>query len=184
MSAWGGTKRRAEGMIGFTSAFGLSLLVMGLGRSPTYQIIGAFGTGFFLSFVNAHWQSLMQTKVGLELQGRVISTNRMLALSMMPLGFWLAGPLASKVFEPLMTSENALSRSIGWLVGTGPGRGIGLIVALVGAILFILGGMGLKYRPLRFMEDELPDAVSDTTIVRDKDELQKQADRQLLAETA
>jgi hypothetical protein len=33
------------------------------------------------------------------------------------------------------------------------------------------------------MEDELPDAVSDTLIVRDKDELQRQADRQLLAET-
>jgi MFS family permease len=171
-------------MIGFAATFGLSLLILGLGQSPMYQIAGAFGLGFFLSLTNAHWQSLMQTKVGLELQGRVIATNRMLALSMMPLGYWLAGPLAGRVFEPLMTSENALSRSIGWLIGTGPGRGIGLIVALVGAILFILGGIGFKYRPLRFMEDELPDAISDTLIVRDKDELQKQADRQLLAETA
>ena len=88
---WGCTARRAEGMIGFAILLGLSGVVMGLRPNALLTGIGTFGIWFALSLVNAHWLSLMQTKVGLELQGRVISTNQMLAWSMMPLLF-IKGP--------------------------------------------------------------------------------------------
>jgi surfactin synthase thioesterase subunit/MFS family permease len=182
MTVWGGTRRRAEGMIGFTIVFGLSMLVMGLQPSPIYPTIGLFIFGLSGALIDAHWLALMQTKVGLELQGRVLTVNRMLAQSMMPLGFVLTGPLADKVFEPLMTQGGALAERIGWLIGVGPGRGMGLMIILVGAFLTAWGILGYRYRPLRFMEDELPDAIPDAVIITDKDELQRQADQQLLAE--
>ncbi len=184
MSVWGGTRRRIEGMIGFVALSGLSSIVIGFRPSIVTAVIGSFGIGFTMALINAHWQTLMQTKVGLELQGRVIATNRMLALSLTPLSFALAGPLADTIFEPLLVSDGALAGSVGQVIGVGPGRGMGLMVILLGAIRIIVALVGYGYRPLRFMEDELPDAIPDAMIVADKDELQRQADKQLLVEAA
>ncbi len=181
MSAWGGTKRRAEGMVGFVALSGLSIAVMGVWPAAIFVTIGLFGAGFAASLFNAHWQALIQAKVGWELQGRVIATNRMLALSLMPLGNLVAGPLTDRVFEPLMASSGPLAGSVGLLIGVGPGRGMGLMMILVGAIMTLWTILNYRYRPLRFMEDELPDAVPDAVIVSDRDELQRQADRQLLS---
>jgi surfactin synthase thioesterase subunit len=182
MSLWGGTKRRAEGMVGAVALGGISAIVMGLRPSPIFLALGLFGNEISRVFTNTHWQTLIQTKVGLELQGRVLSTNVMLGLSMQPLGFVLAGPLVSRVFEPLMASDGPLAHSVGQLIGTGPGRGMGLMMVSVGVIAIVWTILGFRYRPLRFMEDDLPDAIPDPVIVADKDVLQAQADRQLMAE--
>jgi hypothetical protein len=76
------------------------------------------------ALVDAHWRTLIQTKVGLELQGRVLSTNRMMALSTMPLGALAAGPLVDHVFEPLMINKTLVASTVGAFIGAGPGRGI------------------------------------------------------------
>jgi hypothetical protein len=121
--------------------------------------------------------------VGLELQGRVISMNEMLAQSMMPLGFLAAGPLVDKIFEPLMASEGSLANSVGLLIGAGPGRGLGLLIIVIGAIYLLLASAGFRHRPLRFMEDALPDAVPDAVLITDKDRIQQQVDQQLSDQT-
>jgi len=43
-----------------------------------------------------------------------------------------------------------------------------------------MGIMGFNYRPLRFMEDVLPDAIPDPVILKDKNKIQELADMQLL----
>ncbi|MFZ2538610.1 MAG: MFS transporter, partial [Oscillospiraceae bacterium] len=177
MSLWGGTKRRADGMVGFVIMTGFSFVLLGFQTNIFTCIIGAFGVWMSLSFINSHWQSLIQVKVGLELQGRIFATNQMLAWSCMPLGYLIIGPLVDRVFEPLMVKGEAFSNAFGWLIGDGVGRGMGLIIVFVGIILAISGVIGLKYRPLRYMEDILPDAIPDTFILDDKDALQEQADR-------
>jgi hypothetical protein len=184
MSVWGGTKRRAEGMVGFVTLFGLCAVVMGLRPAPLYPTIGLFGIGVSVALVNAHWLALIQTKAGLELQGRVLSTNQMLAGSMMPLGFVLAGFWADKVFEPFMSRGGVFVASMSRLIGAGPGRGMGLMVILTGVMATAWAVLGYRYRPLRYMEDDLPDAIPDAVIASDKDELQRQADHQLLADAA
>jgi hypothetical protein len=122
--------------------------------------------------------ALIQSKVGMELQGRVLATNQMLAMSMMPLGFLTAGPLADDVFEPLLRPGGPLAGTVGAVLGVGPGRGIGLLLGCVGAVLVVWGVLGLAYRPLRLIEDVLPDALPDAEIA-DKDTLQAAADRGL-----
>lgn len=184
MGFWGGTQRRITGMIGFVAVSGVASIIMGLQPSTLYAALGFFGLGATGALVDAHWRTLIQTKVGLELQGRVLSTNRMLALSTMPLGALAAGPLADKVFEPLMAHDGLLAANIGGIIGSGPGRGIALLMIIVGLLRIVLALVGYSHQPLRHMEDELPDAVPDAIIVADKDVLQEQADRLLLKPTS
>ncbi|MFF2043469.1 amino acid adenylation domain-containing protein [Kitasatospora sp. NPDC058170] len=178
MALWGGTRRRAIGMIGFTSVVGLAAVVAGSRPQPALVACGLFVLWASLMILNSHWMALIQTKVGMELQGRVLATNQMLVMSMMPLGFLTAGPLSDHVFEPLMQPGGALADSVGMILGTGPGRGAGLLLVLIGAVLGVWGLLGLAYRPLRLIEDLLPDALPDAEI-GDKDAIQAEADRLL-----
>lgn len=179
MSVWGGTARRTKGMIGSLIITGVAMIIMGAKSSPIYTAIGLFLFGFSIAFVNTHWQIIIQTKVGLELQGRVFSINMMIAFIMRPVAFLLAGPLTEKIFEPFMVQHNDLALNLGYLIGFGTGRGMGLLFILAGIIMIIWTILGLKYRPLYYMEDILPDAIPDAIILKDKDELQRMYDQQL-----
>ncbi|MFC4117735.1 non-ribosomal peptide synthetase/MFS transporter [Nonomuraea zeae] len=179
MVFWGGTERRALGMVGFVSGFGFGILLIGLRPSVALAAVGGLLSWLFLSILNAHWLSIIQLKVGLELQGRVLATNQMLAVSMTPLAFLTAPPL-SDLFGPLLAPGGALDGTfVGDLVGVGPGRGVGLLLAVTGALLVVWGGLGLWYRPLRRMEDDLPDAVAGPEIADDLDAVQEAADKEL-----
>ena len=49
--------------------------------------------------------------------------------------FVLAGPLADKVFEPLLRADGPLAGSVGTAFGTGQGRGTALLVTAMGIAL-------------------------------------------------
>jgi len=87
----------------------------------------------------------------------------MIGRSIMPVSYLLAGPLADRVFGPLMDVGGAWEKSfLGTLLGTGAGRGIGLmfvISALIGIIITILVYANPR---IRNVEDELPDALPAT----------------------
>ncbi|CAG0934561.1 nonribosomal peptide synthetase DhbF [Thermoflexales bacterium] len=179
MSLWGGTKRRAEGMVGFVALMGFATAVMGFSPAPLFSALGLFGIWAALALINAHWLAIIQTKVGLELQGRVIALNQMLAWSMMPLGYLTAGALADRIFEPWLRNGGPLADSLGHIIGTGQGRGMGLLMIVVGVTAILWAVWGYRLRSLRFMEDLLPDAISDGIIPDDKDQLQELADHHL-----
>jgi len=48
-----------------------------------------------------------------------------------------------------MAGEGNLATKISMIIGSGEGRGMGLILVLSGIILTIWGIMGFNYRPLR-----------------------------------
>ena len=60
-----------------------------------------------------------------------------------------------------MASNGALAGSIGQLIGVGPGRGIGLLFIVMGALTVLVTVVAYQYPPLRVVEDELPDAIAD-----------------------
>lgn len=148
-------------MIGFTLLTGVSMIIAGIQANQFYLMAGFFGIGMSLALVNAHWQCLIQVKVGLELQGRVIATNQMMSWSMMPLAYFLIGHLAENVVEPFMTSDSAMAHFAVSVFGGSEGRGVGLLLAMLGAFAVIWGVMSLLYRPLRLMEQRLPDVIPD-----------------------
>ncbi|MET8910622.1 amino acid adenylation domain-containing protein [Micromonospora sp. NPDC004551] len=175
MGVWGGTARRTTGILASVLLLGVSLLTVGLHPSPLFPALGLFGMGLATALVNTHWLAIVQAKVGLELQGRVLSMGQMLSWLMVPAGFLSAGPLAEHVFAPLAAPGGVLAG----VVGTGPGRGMALAAIVAGLCALALAAAGIAYRPIRDVEDELPDNDPGTIILADKDRLQEEADRRL-----
>lgn len=181
MSIFGGVRKRAQGMVGFVLFSGLSILLAGLRPSPLTMIPAIFGFGLSVIVVDIHWQSLIQVKVGLELQGRVFAINQMLAWSMRPVSYIMGARLADNIFEPLMRGTNAVSSAAGSVIGMGAGRGMGMMAVILGLLLMVWTVIGYRYKPLSRMDDILPDAAPDAVIIRDRDKLQEMADKKLLS---
>ncbi|MFJ5666796.1 MFS transporter [Micromonospora chalcea] len=179
MGVWGGTSRRTTGVLVGILLLGVAMIVAGLRPNPVFPAIGLFGLGLTSALVNTHLLALVQAKVGLELQGRVLATNLMLTWLMVPVGFLTAAPLAERVFTPLVSGTRPVADLAAVLVGHGPGRGIALTAVAAGLCSLLLAAVGWSYRPIRRLEDELPDADPGTVIVADKDRIQDEADRRL-----
>ncbi|MEJ3750068.1 MFS transporter [Actinomycetes bacterium KLBMP 9797] len=174
MVLWGGSQRRATGMVGFVVGVGLGALLVGLRPSVAVAAVGSLIWYASLSILNAHWLAIIQVKVGLELQGRVLATNQMLAVAMTPAAFLTAPPLSEAVL-PLLEPGGALADTVGRVVGVGADRGTGLILVACGLLLAVWGALGLAYRPLHRMEDHLPDAAAGAEIPDTLDEIQARA---------
>jgi DHA3 family macrolide efflux protein-like MFS transporter len=164
MSAWGGPKRRVYGVLGgwlLTSLLGETLL--GLGRGLPVWLVASFFVAFFSPIINASNQAIWQAKVAPDVQGRVFATRRMIAWIVMPVAQLVAGPLADQLFEPAMHEGGRLAETFAWLVGTGSGAGMALILFFSGlaAALVALGGYGA--RSVRHAETILPDHDAVTT---------------------
>jgi hypothetical protein len=84
----------------------------------------------------------------------------MVARSAAPLAYLFAGPLADRVFDPLLAVDGPLAASLGLVLGAGPGRGIGLLFVLMGAIKVGITLLGWLNPHLRNVEDELPEAAT------------------------
>jgi len=162
MSTWGGPKTfRIPKVIGFITLAIIGLGVAGLGASPIFPGTGLFILLFFVPLASGTSMAIWQSKVPPEMQGRVFSVRSMISQSMMPLAYLISGPLADRVFEPLMKDGGALADTfIGAIIGTGPGRGIGLmfvIASLAGVTVSVIAYLN---RHIRDIETELPDAIS------------------------
>jgi len=160
MSAWGGPQRRVHGLLGFAVLYGVGLILGGVKASVPLITIAFFVMMFQVPMMNGCSQAIWQTKVPLEMQGRVFSTRIMVALSCGPLALFLAGPLADKVFEPMFATHGlAWSTGLTNITGAGPGRGAAFLLILSG-ILALAIALGCYFnRHLRNVEDELPDSI-------------------------
>jgi DHA3 family macrolide efflux protein-like MFS transporter len=158
MSAWGGTKRRVHGVL---SGWGLSSLLgqtlMGLARALPGWATANFIAGFFVPIVNGSNQAIWMAKVEPDVQGRVFATRRLIAWLVSPIATLIAGPLADYVFEPAMQEGGRLADRFGWLVGTGPGAGMSLMMVLTGLAAALVGFGAYGVRVVRDAEEILPD---------------------------
>jgi DHA3 family macrolide efflux protein-like MFS transporter len=162
MSAWGGPRSRIVGVLGFSAISGI--FVVGAGLQPSIPLIAVstFGVVFTMPIINGCSQALWQSKVEPDLQGRVFAVRRMIAMAASPLAYVIVGPLADKVFEPLMAVDGALAGSVGSVIGVGPGRGSGLMFIVTGLLTIVASLAAYLYPRVRLVEDELPDVVVET----------------------
>jgi DHA3 family macrolide efflux protein-like MFS transporter len=159
MSAWGGTRRKIISLMGSLFTFGIASSLMGLRPDPI--LIGATSFVFFLLLPVAQGssQAIWQLKVPADVQGRVFATRGLIAFMIRPLAMIMAGPLADRVFEPLMGGNDVLAMSLEAVVGKGAGRGIGLIFVMVGIFISLATVIGCLNPRIRNVEIELPDVV-------------------------
>jgi MFS transporter, DHA3 family, macrolide efflux protein len=158
LATWGGLKRRVHGVIfGWLLSAVMGTLVLGLGRALPIWLIGGFLSSFFVPIINGSNQAIWQSKIPPDLQGRVFGVRRLIAQIVGPLGFILAGPLADKIFEPGMQEGGALSGTFGWLVGTGEGAGMALLMVLASIGIIVVTIVAYSVPAIRNAEDLLPD---------------------------
>lgn len=159
MTAWGGPKRRINGVLFFELFSGFCFMLMGLRPNFWLVAIGAFGAHFTIAIVFGSNQALWQTKVAPQDQGRVFAAQQMFARAVSPLAYLLAGPLAEKIFEPWLTQSGAITTKLSQFVGSGIGRGIGLMFVLMGIVKVVISLLGFLNPRVRLVEDEIPDAI-------------------------
>ncbi|WP_017654193.1 MFS transporter [Fortiea contorta] len=131
---------------------------------PVLALI-AFLFFFGLPIINSSTHIIFQKKVPSSVQGRVFATVGAIANASQPFAYTVAGPLADKVFEPLMTPNGLLAGSIGTIIGVGQGRGIGLMFIVMGILTVLTAMIAYQYKPLRLVEKQLPDAVNYHSVV-------------------
>ncbi len=158
MGAWGGFKRRVHGvLIGWALSSLLGQVVIGLGRGPWLWIPGAFIAYFSVPLIDGSNQAIWQSKVAPDVQGRVFAARRLIAWLTTPISPLIAGPLADFVLEPGMREGGGLTGAFGWLVGTGPGAGMALLIIVTGLFAMTVGVSGYLFPAVRDAEDILPD---------------------------
>ncbi|MBI4771673.1 MAG: MFS transporter, partial [Chloroflexi bacterium] len=158
LSAWGGPERRVHGvLLGHVLIGVLGQTLMGLGHGLPVWVAAAFLASFLVPFINGANQAIWQAKVAPDVQGRVFATRRLIAQISAPLAILIAGPLADRVFEPAMQAGGGLAGAFGWLVGSGPGSGMSLMLVLSGLLVTVAGAAGYLFPAVRYAEDILPD---------------------------
>lgn len=157
MSAWGGFKRRVHGVLFGWIISGIGMAIIGLTGGLPIWVTGIILTSLVGPLVNASNQAIWQSKVAPDLQGRVFSARRLIAWFTNPISPIIAGTLADYVLEPAARAGTGLPAAFSWLVGTGAGSGMGLIILACGLLSSLVGLLGYLNPHVYHAETRLPD---------------------------
>jgi MFS family permease len=158
LTTWGGIKRPAKIIIlGWILSSFFSMTLLGVGQVLIIWLIAIVMDSIFDPIINVSMDAFLQTKVPPDLQGRVFSASDFIAQAMIPLTPLMAGYFGDQIFEPAMKTGGALAKTFGWLVGTGPGSGFGLLILLCGVGGTLVGLAGYLVPSIRNIDQLLPD---------------------------
>ncbi len=157
VSAWGGFKRNVHGVLLGWVLTSTGCTFLGIGQSLPVWASALTLTLMFVPLIHTSNQAIWQSKVPPDLQGRVFSARRMIALLTTPISPIIAGASADLVLEPAMRTPNAFSSFFGGWVGTGPGAGMALLIVFCGIGGALAGLSGYFIPTIRNVETILPD---------------------------
>jgi hypothetical protein len=165
MALWGGpAQRKMRGVLCSALALTGTFALTGLRPSVPLVATGVFGMFVGLTIMNTIYATIVQVKVPPRYHGRVFALNTLFAFCTLPVAFVVVGPFVSRALEPLMQPGGALATTVGRLIGTGPGRGIGLTYLLFAVILAVMVLLATRYPPLARFDRDVPDAEPDDLV--------------------
>ncbi|MEO0562511.1 MAG: MFS transporter [Chloroflexota bacterium] len=153
----GGPPRRMNGMLVGVAVAGFGTALVGLRESESLMIVGFIIVGASFVFMIGLNRVIWQTKAAPDVLGRIFALRVALGVGAQSIGILIAGPLAERVFEPLLADGGALAGSVGSLIGVGPGRGMAFMFVLVGLLLIGLALFSAVAPAVRLLEDRVPD---------------------------
>jgi DHA3 family macrolide efflux protein-like MFS transporter len=159
MSALGGPKRRIDAVLGLSLVLAAATIIgalrpnVGLIAAAAFLFLGALG------LILAINQTIWQMKVPAAMMGRTMALLNAVMLVPQLLGYLVAGFAADHVFQPLVGRHEVRSQTVARLVGEGPGRGIALMLMVMGVLMAVTVGIAALSPRLRHLEDEVPDVA-------------------------
>lgn len=131
------------GVTGIKKNYAGVLSVAGIGCGIFMALAGVSkhllptGAGIFLFFVclpfmNTCADVLIRVSIPNEVQGRAWGMISLLSQAGTVLAYAVCGVLADYIFEPMFAENGILADSVGKIIGTGAGRGIGFLLILSG----------------------------------------------------
>lgn len=154
----GGIKRPLHGiLLGWIISSLLGLVLLGMGQVLGIWLIAVAVEAMCDPLTKVSDDTLLQRKVPPDLQGRVFGAQSLITQFMIPFAPLIGGYLGDKIFEPVMQTQSSLAKVFGPLVGTGPGSGMGLLIFLCGIGATLVGLSGYLLRPVRKIDELLPD---------------------------
>ena len=153
VSAWGGPKKAILGVLVPEFITGIAIILAGSRPYPLLVASAVFLFAFCTPIAMSCSQAIWQRNVEPEFQGRVFAFRRMIAWSTLPLAYAVAGPLADRVFIPLVNPGTHLYMVLTPLLGTGSGRGIGLMFSFVGFCALLATLWAYFYSPITQIEE-------------------------------
>jgi len=159
MSAWGGPKRKVNGILfGWIITSIIGMIIFPLGRSTTFWAVALFFNFLVHTILNGSSQSIWQAKVAQDVQGRVFSARRLIAWLASPIAPIIAGTLGDYVMEPQMRiSSSGVSHIFGGLFGSEPGAGMALLIFICGIFGVLIGLSGFFLPFVYHVESNLRD---------------------------
>jgi MFS family permease len=165
MLAWGGPRHaRLRGVLLCALAIGCFCLITGLRADLVVIAVGVAGVTFSITLMNSIYATIVQVKVPQRFHGRVFAMNTLIAWSTLPIGFGLIAPNAASLLDPLLRKHGALASTVGAVIGTGPGRGIGFMYLLFGAAIAAVVLIAMRVPALARFDQEVPDAIADDLV--------------------
>jgi amino acid adenylation domain-containing protein len=162
MSVWGGPgRRRMAGVCVCELVLAVFAVLTGLRPNLALIIVGILGMAFSLGLANGIVMTIIQTKIPQRLQGRVFAINLTIAAATVPIAFAVITPYVTRVLEPVVTAGGSLGEAVRAIVGTGPGRAIGLFYVICGVALLLLVLVARRTRALARFDTAVPDALAD-----------------------
>jgi surfactin synthase thioesterase subunit len=165
MVIWGGpVRRRMRAVVLGTAVQGGFGVLTGLRPSLVFVAAGLAGMLFCLALVRGTYATIVQVKVPQRLQGRVFAVNQVISWSTIPIGFVVLAPLWAHLFGAMLTPHGRLAGTVGAVIGTGPGRGIGFMYVAFGLVMAVTSLLAARYGRVSRFDDEVPDAIADDLI--------------------
>lgn len=157
LTAFGNPKQVIWIILGAEMIISLSGAVMG--AIPNYAVLIFTILVYYgaVSFCDGTINALWQRKIPPALQGRVFALRDTVNMALMPLGILLFSPLAEFWMEPSMAPGGKWARSVGAILGTGGGRGIGFLFVLSGLVNALIVVIACTNRSIWSAETAIPD---------------------------
>lgn len=131
---------------------GFFMGLVGVSTNPVWITVTLFLFFTMIPFMNTSVDVLIRTSVDNSVQGRVWGLIGLLTQSGTVLAYMCCGILADKVFEPMFTEGGLLADSVGKLIGTGEGRGIGFSLILAGLLMMLMTLCLGRHKAIRQMK--------------------------------
>ncbi|HEY9390428.1 MAG TPA: MFS transporter, partial [Mycobacteriales bacterium] len=157
--AWGGPRNRVRGMM--LGVIGMSIaaqVVMASVRTVPAWAVAVLVGAALIPIINSSMQSIVQTKVPEQLQGRVFGAVLFVSQIAAPVAMACSGPLADHVFEPQAKAGRGVAGLLAPLLGDGPGSGLAAMLLLAGVLSAVAALAGLASRSVRNIDTLIPDA--------------------------